>query len=80
MAQVKCAKHNVPLEGPTNPESESVFSCPICGESDNLENIEREIAEYVESKMAAKINVMFGNDSDEPRPQRVYRFIIDYEP
>ncbi len=79
----------MPLEGPADAEPQSVFACPTCGASDRLENIEREIAEYIAEKTGNEIDSMFADLArssksmtfeKSARPKKVYRFIIDYDP
>ena len=88
--QAKCARCNVPLEGSVaDPQPHDYVSCPTCGEGDTLENVTREIGEYVASKMGDKIGSMLEDAfhgskvftvEKESGPQKRYRFIIDYEP
>jgi hypothetical protein len=88
--QAKCARCNVPLEGsiPDLQPNDRV-ACPTCGEGDTLENVTREIGEYVASKMSDKIGSMFEDAfrgsqvftvEKKLGPQKRYRFVIDYEP
>ena len=87
--EIRCAKCNVALQGPADPQPQDVLSCPRCGESDNLENILREVGDYI----SEKVGDSFGDMLDRAvkgsefikvthnRPaKRIYRFIADYEP
>lgn len=87
--QVKCALCNVELEGPSpDTDPQGMYSCPLCGNGDTMENVVREIGEYTASKMADRLAVGFeqavhGSKSvafrKENRPQKIYRFIIDLD-
>ncbi|MFI5020612.1 MAG: hypothetical protein ACHQRJ_03020 [Alphaproteobacteria bacterium] len=85
----KCAKCNLPLQGPANPKPEDVFSWPGCGESDSLENVEKELAEYVAEKAAdslsAALKGAIGSSkhikvTERHRSYKTHRFVIDYDP
>ncbi len=85
---IKCAKCNVPLQGSADPKSEGVFSCPSCGASDTLENIQREIGEYAAEKTAEFLsgnwrelarNNKFLKVTEHPRPKKLYRFVVDLD-
>ncbi len=53
IVDIKCAKCDVPLQGAaTDPQPTDMVSCPKCGVSDSLENVSREVGEYVEEKTA----------------------------
>ncbi|MDP1837770.1 MAG: hypothetical protein Q8N31_06095 [Reyranella sp.] len=86
---VKCAKCNVPIEGPVDAKPESAVSCPVCGISDTLENVNREAAEYVTSKAADALSdklagvargSKFMTYKQGPRNHKIYRFVVDYSP
>lgn len=87
--QAKCARCNVPLESSVpDPQPDDHVACPICGEGDTLENVGREISEYLASKASDEIGSMLENAfrgseaftvEKKPGPQKRYRFIIDYE-
>tara|TARA_E500000318_G_scaffold103080_1_gene107822 strand:+ start:349 stop:627 length:279 start_codon:yes stop_codon:yes gene_type:complete len=44
-AQLICAPCERPLDGPSNPDADSMLSCSACGASETLQNIVREIQE-----------------------------------
>ena len=87
--EVKCATCNVPLQGPADPQPHDTLSCPTCGQGDILENVNREIGEYVTEKATSALGIMmadtFRNSSSikvtkNYQPKGSYRFIVDYEP
>ena len=48
---VKCTKCDVPFDGPViDGEPEGTFVCPVSGENDSIENVMREVGEYVRDK------------------------------
>ena len=53
--EVKCAKCHVPVEGPTDPQPQDRMTCPNCGESDTVENINREVQEYITEQVALSL-------------------------
>jgi hypothetical protein len=76
----------MPLEGPDDARPDSFIACPSCGTGDTRENVEREVADYVASRVAQALDVMvegfalgLGQSSklEGPREQRNFRFIID---
>ena len=85
VGEILCAKCKVPLEGPTDPEPQSSFTCPICRESDTLENIREEAEAYFQEEMAKQFQQSISSGvrgqkwlKFEPKriKQRVYRFIV----
>jgi len=85
---VKCAECNLALEGPVDPQPHDIVACPGCGVSDTLENVTREVGEYVAEKMAESLSVDMrdafrGSDlikvTSDYRPQGSHRFIVDLD-
>lgn len=83
-----CGKCKVALKGPAEPEAQSVFACPVCGESDTYENVVRiageffaeESARYLQEKArAVAAGSKFITFKGELIPQRQHRFIVDLE-
>lgn len=88
--QPKCARCNVTLESSVpDPEPKDHVACPTCGEGDTLENVTREIGEYITEKMTESLGDTFRNlernsggmikVTTSHSPHRIYRFIVDYE-
>ncbi len=84
----KCAKCDLPLQGPANPQSHDMLSCPACGESDNLENVMREISDHAretaKNAISAVVDGTFWskdliNGSMNQSRREVCRFMIDYD-
>jgi hypothetical protein len=87
--QIKCAKCNVPIEGPADAKADSMVGCPICGISDTKENVEREAADYVTRQTADALDAMIEGISRShkwithtqgTRENKAYRFVVDYRP
>jgi hypothetical protein len=88
--EIKCAKCHIPIEGSEpEPQPHDILTCPSCGESDTLENVQREVGEYVASKASDALgdflaSAVRGNKymtyEKGPREHRSYRFIVDYRP
>ncbi len=82
----KCANCKVALQGPDDPKPQDRFACPSCGQGDTLENVEREVADYVQQKTADMLGASFdkavrGSKNVQVRkpvrqPRR-YRFYVD---
>jgi DNA-binding IscR family transcriptional regulator len=86
---VKCAKCDVPLEGPANPDSQDRLACPNCGIGDTFENVSAEINEYIGEQLVAALarqtEAAFSKSKNmkltqTPSPQKSYRFIVNFEP
>jgi len=86
--QLQCAACKIPLEGPDDPEPEDVLRCPRCGVEDRTDNVVAEVREYAKDRMAERVNTMLRDATrgkkfldvvENPRPQRVYRFMIDLD-
>ncbi|MEX0956965.1 MAG: hypothetical protein WDZ83_17340 [Rhizobiaceae bacterium] len=83
-----CGKCKVALQGPAQPEPESVFTCPECGESDTYENVVRIAGEFFHEQSARFLqekarSVAAGSKfitfKGEPIPKRQHRFVVDLE-
>ena len=55
---VKCARCNVPLEGPDEAHPDSFISCPSCGAGDTRENVEREVTDYATRRVSLALDEM----------------------
>lgn len=86
---IKCAKCDEPIKAPVDAKPETVLSCAICGVSDTKENIEREVADYVASKVSGALDDMLGGIASRSkwmtykagsRDNKTYRFVVDYRP
>lgn len=84
-SSVLCGKCRAKLQGPEDPQDESVLACPKCGRSDTYAAIMKEIDKYYYDmvdrdieKLAndelEKANFTTGENPDPPR--REYRFIL----
>jgi len=85
---IKCAKCNLALQGPADPEPDDALICPGCGMSDTLENVTREIGEYVTECMAEAIGgtvrdafrgTEFIEVTTDHRHQTLHRFVVDLD-
>jgi uncharacterized Zn finger protein (UPF0148 family) len=83
-----CGQCSVKLKLFSNHEGQMIGSCPVCGQEDNVENIQREIAEYVRYLTQKKVHDMLADavrDSQRLTLQgnlpkeREFRFIFDLE-
>lgn len=86
--QIKCARCKVTLKGPADAQGQDVFACPICGNADKLENIHRELANYLQEHAATKLQqsmrkTFANNKSFKYTPgviqKRSYRFMVDLD-
>ncbi|MGK2740826.1 hypothetical protein ACSHT0_08005 [Tepidicaulis sp. LMO-SS28] len=86
--KVLCGKCQVPLNGPAEPEPESVFSCPSCGRGDTLENVHRIVGEFVRDETARYLQKgmkgaagrsKFLKFTGKPIPEREYKFIVELD-
>jgi len=88
--QVKCAVCNVEVQGPSDPQPDSHFGCPSCGNGDTYENILSEVQQQVVDKTKMSLNRMFDDAvrgssfmkvTSHYRPSgKHYRFIVDFNP
>jgi hypothetical protein len=78
-----CARCRVGLKCCGDSDSDAVVTCPICGESDTLENAIRESTEHFVDE---QVHQMLGNTLrvggaiqyiPNQRADRIYRFIRD---
>jgi hypothetical protein len=77
-----CARCKEPLEVVADSDPEAV-ACPTCGEGDTVENVTREVGEYITEKMfsdmlrdaAEKSSALTFTEG----PKRAYRFITKDE-
>lgn len=85
---ILCARCKVPIKGSGDPETDAIVTCPICGETDSLENALREASEYMADKVVhGSLDAMFAGLKGSPNikvttnplPERGYRFIFDNE-
>lgn len=84
--EIKCGKCEVALETFTNDDGEKRGRCPKCGNSDTVDNIHREVREFVQEHAARALheslrgatrgNKSFKLTSNAP-PKRRHRFIVD---
>lgn len=67
-----------------DPKSEVMLVCPICGLADSLDNVEREVAEFLQEELAnafddMRRNVTSGGHAfafdETPRTRLAFRFI-----
>jgi hypothetical protein len=87
--QVKCAICRIDIVGPEDPQPNSYFSCPACGNGDTYENMLQEIADQLANKTATRIYEMFTGlhghsgrmkiSSTHSPNQKRYRFFVDVE-
>lgn len=54
--EIKCAKCDAPLQATTELEPDTMMSCPVCGQGDTVENVRREIRDYVGQETARHLN------------------------
>lgn len=52
---VLCGKCKVSVEGPTNPKSQDIFSCPSCGRNDRFDNVMTSVQAHVTEVAAKKL-------------------------
>lgn len=66
------------------PRPKDTLTCPICGQAEKLENVEREVCEFIRERIADRIRdvslgVISGSNArtiaQTLRPERVYRFV-----
>ena len=87
-ADIKCAKCNVALQGPTDPEPDSRIACPSCREGDTFEQVMREIHEHATEQVGDSLGRSFektfsGNKNitvtKHAVPKKLHRFIVDLD-
>jgi hypothetical protein len=79
-----CGNCETPLKGPADPNSDSMFKCPSCGQAETFDNVKRIVGEFLKESARNKIEEMLraaashGESltySDAPRSKGVFRFI-----
>jgi hypothetical protein len=79
-----CGDCMTPLEGPANPNRDSVLECLSCGQTETFENVRQIVGEFLQDNARDKMGDLVRNVtsrsenltfSDTHRPKRVYRFI-----
>lgn len=90
--RILCGPCRSDLTGPADHTNDSVFTCPVCGQSDTFKNIVEEANAYfvdvVKARMdkqldgLANLNSKFLKVTVEKfdPPKRKYRFILDQVP
>jgi hypothetical protein len=77
-----CARCKIPLEVVADAEHEAV-ACPICREGDTVENVTREVGEYLAEKAFSDMLREAAEKSSAltftEGPKRTYRFITGDE-
>jgi hypothetical protein len=79
-----CGCCKTPVRAMADPKLEIILACPTCGLADSLDNIEREVAEFLQEDLAKAFDDMrrgvagggcaFTFD-ETPHTSRVHRFI-----
>lgn len=86
---ILCGRCKVPIQGPSDGNDQSVFSCPSCGASDTRKEVLRIVAKHVQEVTARAMQEglrksMRGNKfiklDAKPIPKRTYKFISDFKP
>jgi hypothetical protein len=79
-----CGYCEMPLDGPADPRSDSLFKCPSCGQAETSDNVKRIVGDFLKEKARNKIEEMLRvaashgvsvRYTDAPRSTGVYRFI-----
>ncbi|MBE0453640.1 MAG: hypothetical protein IBX58_08170 [Roseovarius sp.] len=85
---ILCGTCRIPVEGPADPDSQDVFSCPRCGNSDTLENVMASAKSFVEELAARSLQESareaargskFIKFEGKSIPHRTYRFITNHK-
>jgi hypothetical protein len=81
---VLCARCHVRVELPADSNPETKVSCPVCGESDTLENVLRESGQYLAHKLLSETLRNAISQSSaltfKEGPEVHFRFITGDEP
>jgi len=86
---VKCARCKCVLETLPDAKPEPRAACPQCGEGDTLENVRREVGEYIQEHISktihgALVDGVRGSKNlkvtSDFHPKGGHRFIVDLEP
>jgi hypothetical protein len=85
--EIKCARCDVALKGPANPQGHDRIACPQCGTGDTFDRVMDEIKE----QLAVAASDAFGRGLESairgsknmkltktPRPEKTYRFVADF--
>ena len=84
----KCAKCDLFLEGPADPQPHDMLRCPGCGQRETLENVVAEVGDYIRERVAESLGAIINGTARGSKfikvttrqlPQKDYRFIADYE-
>jgi len=85
---ILCGACRVPIEGPANPKSDDMFTCPECGRSDTLKHVIDSATAYVielaqlrlqESMRKAARGSKLMKFEGKPIPKKTHRFITDHK-
>jgi hypothetical protein len=82
--RILCGPCKSDLTGPADHDDDSIFKCPVCGQSDRFGNIVNEAADYWANKLAddmmgdfeQKVSSKSMKVTTTKSPQRTYRFIM----
>jgi hypothetical protein len=79
-----CGDCEMPLDGPADPSSDSMFKCPSCGQGETFDNVRRIVGEFLKESAHDKLEEMLRvaashgvslTHGDAPRSIGIYRFI-----
>ena len=85
---ILCGSCRVPIEGPSDGQSENIFACPSCGLSDTRENVLAEVKAFVtelaarslqESMRKSLRGSKFIKMKSKPIPKKTHRFVTDHK-
>jgi DNA-directed RNA polymerase subunit RPC12/RpoP len=82
---ILCGTCRVAVEGPTEPQDESAYSCPSCGNSGKFKNVIASVKAFTEEQMSHSFDKMARDTfrgsivqvASKPTPKRFYPFITD---
>ena len=74
---VKCGRCECTLEFVPDAQPEPRAACPQCGESDTLENIKREVGEYIKEQTA---QALIKDIADGVRGSKYLKFKSNFRP
>lgn len=84
--KILCGSCRIPVEGPANPDTQDVFSCPKCGRSDTFKNVMASAKAFVTELAARSLQETmrkglggskFIKIESKPIPKKSHRFITD---
>jgi hypothetical protein len=55
-----CGACKTPLEGPANPNLDSMFECLSCGQTETFENLRRIVCQFLQENARIKSATRFG--------------------